>query len=106
MGLQSNRRGNMRNIAFAAIGLVLSVLFMTAGAAAQQHVEAAGKWNNPVGASVGGLLNARLWTRARAKSRARAKTHNSAQGKVAPARKGNAPAEPAPDAGNTSAQVD
>ena len=82
--------------------LVLSVLCGAGTAGAQQHIESVGQWKNPVGASVGSLINDRLWVRVRAKSRARAKVRTSALAK-APTKRINpaAPAAPAPPVADT-----
>lgn len=84
--------------------LMFSTLCATIAANAQQHIESVGQWKNPVGASVGNLINDRLWVRVRAKTKARGKARTPAPVK-APVKKTNPGASAAPAAPNTDTEV-
>ncbi len=69
----------------------LVACFFFAGVVTAQHKDLMGNsWNNPVSASIGNIINDRIWNRMRAKARARRKS-----GAVSPA---NSPAPEARDA--------
>src|SRR5687768_9596529 len=58
--------------------LALSFLFaLSAPAGAQWKDNMGGNWNNPTSASIGNIINDRLWNRMRAKARARRAGGNS-----------------------------
>jgi hypothetical protein len=52
----------------------VATCFVSAGVASAQHKDLmGGNWNNPVSASIGNIINDRIWNRMRAKARARRK---------------------------------
>ena len=53
-------------------GMAVVCLFFVAGSAAAQWKDnMGGNWNNPTSASIGNIINDRLWNRVFAKARAR-----------------------------------
>src|SRR5437899_4970911 len=62
--------------------LVSLVLVTCTPAAAQYRDNMGGSWNNPTSASIGNIINDRLWNRVFAKARARDKARASAPAKT------------------------
>src|SRR5260370_7351560 len=62
--------------------LVSLVLVTCTPAAAQYKDNMGGSWNNPTSASIGNIINDRLWNRVFAKARARDKSRNSVPAKT------------------------
>src|ERR1700720_1085845 len=83
---------------------VWGVLFaMSIPITAQWKDNMGGSWNNPTSASIGNIVNDRLWNRVFAKARARDKSRNSAPAKT------SRPEAPVADVGvskKTPAQID
>jgi hypothetical protein len=84
--------------------LVVACLFSTGVVSAQHKDMMGGNWNNPVSASIGNIINDRIWTRMRAKARARRKAGSvSSADSRAPEAKDADPATPKKSAAQIAA---
>ena len=62
--------------------LVVACFFSTGVVTAQYKDMMGGNWNNPVSASIGNIINDRIWNRMRAKARARRKSGNASSANI------------------------
>jgi hypothetical protein len=65
-------------ISLAALGILVFLCGSTVTTSAQWKDNMGGSWNNPTSASIGNIINDRLWNRVFAKARARDKARASA----------------------------
>src|SRR5437660_11823143 len=84
--------------------LVSLVLVTCTPAAAQYRDNMGGSWNNPTSASIGNIINDRLWNRVFAKARARDKARAAAPAKTTS--KAETPASEPEVSKKTPAQID